>query len=205
MSVYGKKSVYNASTGEATYVDLTPQEVARRDNERGLSIAEEIRRRVKQEKPAPVEAPPPAPVSLLASFYQDISANGAEATLYSYTLSGGALANDGDCLTARYSVEFDNSVSAKTLRFYWGTTLILDASLSTAAAGSAGDLDVMVIRTGPAALRISARLVVSGSSNEVRAVQDELTGVPLASPQLFRISGANGVTAKTAMITLYRR
>lgn len=200
MTIYGQKAVYNIATGQTELVDLTPEEVAQRDNERAAAVADAIR--VKQhQQPIDVPAQQVTRNATLKSFWGDVTASGSEAPLYVYVVPSDTLTQDGDCIMARYSVVFANNATLKDLRVYWGNTLIADASgLNTAAADSAADVDLMIVRSGPASVRTSVKVAISGVSSTVKATQKDISLSVLANPQMLKLTGAGGVTAKSGII-----
>lgn len=118
-----------------------------------------------------------------------------ETDLYSDTVAGNELANDGDTLLVRYSFGWDDTTVSNDLQLkvYFAGTALLDFALISS--GNIAPIDLTIIRTSSTSVRY------------VDAFDDvvgDLTGIDLTDANILKVTGRgfanNDVYVKTGLI-----
>lgn len=127
----------------------------------------------------------------LADFYTDASVGGAEADIYSHTVSAGRLAANGDKIDATYGGNFVTVGTELTqLKAYFGGTGIYDSTAITVSSGtSSWRVRIEIIRVTATVVRYAVSLNTSGASGFVYANSGELTGLTLSATNVIKITG----------------
>ena len=86
-----------------------------------------------------------------------------EDNLGQYALPPSSMVATGDTLKVSAWGTTANNANAKTLKFYFGSSLVLSSALTTGQAGTWG-LEAEIVRTGPNAQRCYARLIQGGGT-----------------------------------------
>lgn len=119
-----------------------------------------------------------------------------ETDLLSYTMPGGTLANNGSAIRVQAAGTLAGTTRSRTVRFYFGSTVILSGATTTAA-NVLWRLDATIIRIdgtnqritgtlyyGPVALNVAATIIASTSTTETLSgsVVVKVTGQSAGSP-----------------------
>lgn len=137
---------------------------------------------------------------ILFDHYADVGNIGTgEDDLYSDTLPASTLANNGEKVTAQYSLILVSSGTAtRQIKAYFGGTLILDSAAQTFASGGNIEIWITVIRESSTVVRVTAELVPSGITLQPIVTYTRITGLTLTNTQILKITGeAAGVGAAT--------
>lgn len=132
-----------------------------------------------------------------------------EQDLTTNTLAAGELANDGDKIIARYSVQITNSAGTKTLRLNFGGTTIYQGLALVASNAFDVDISVMIIRVSASVVRCTTIAIdknTTGGIGACFAQYTEVTGLTLANAQILKLttqqasSGAGRTIARMSSV-----
>ena len=116
-----------------------------------------------------------------------------ETDLYSYTLPAQALNNNGEGLTAFYSVNILGSATATTtLRVYFAGTAYFDSGALSLAANGNWQIWVELVRTSSSTARISVTLQSPGAALAVYTAEADITGLDFTTTNVFKLTGQRG-------------
>jgi hypothetical protein len=140
--------------------------------------------------------------STLASFYTD-SANisTAETNAFSYTLPANKLKSNGSRLELYYDGIFANNTDQKTIRVYFGTTVI-SSIINTTLTGT-WRLILRLVRTSTSNIRVSCELFYNGESwsSGIDYGSQNFATANNMKITLQSATGSNDIIAKTGIIT----
>lgn len=134
-----------------------------------------------------------------------------ETTLYTDTVVGDTLANNGDKLEAEYGGVFVSSGTAtREIKVYFGGTVIFDTGALTLSLSSAWTGYVSIIRVSNTVVRYMISFTTEGAALAAYTSVGELTGLNLSNDNIMKITGqaagagaaTNDIVAKLGSILL---
>lgn len=131
--------------------------------------------------------------SKLASFYTDAATSGTGQTdLYSYTVPGNTLSNNGDCLEFYVSIFTANTTPSGSVYFSFGG---YTGSATMHYGNLAHDIQVQLIRISSTKIRISSRVI---SSVTLTTYTEPSTTFDFTSSIVFKIGASANSGTTTA-------
>lgn len=140
-------------------------------------------------------APSGFPGSLaVADHYADAGSVGTtETDIFSDSIAAGRLATNGDKLIATYAGTCGGAASAtKTLRAYFGGTVIFSSGALSFGGNSDWEITVTVIRVSSSVVRCIVALTTTGASGATYSQYTQVTGLTLANAQTMKMTGQSG-------------
>lgn len=138
------------------------------------------------------------------------STDGTEDDLYSDTIPANTLTANGAKLKGEYGVLIVGSATAtRRVQAYFGGTKVLDSGTLTFASGGNATIDVTVIRETSSVVRVIARLVPGGITQQPIVTYTRITGLDFTATKVIKITGiaagtgaaASDIVAKTGVVS----
>lgn len=120
------------------------------------------------------------------------TATGAEADLFTDTLTAAALGANSDAIEVKYAGGvLATGGTTKRVRVYFGGTVVWDSTALVIAGAGFWSVEVLVQRTSASVVNIYAQGVVSGPATSVSFPQlvKSVTGLTLANAQIIKVTG----------------
>jgi hypothetical protein len=128
----------------------------------------------------------------LAAYYADATNSGStETDLYSYSVPGSTLVNNGDKISFSYSGYYAGNSNSKTLQIIFGGSIFTFAPSTNA--GGYWKIDGYVIKTGSTTYRIGADRIDTTPSNSIYAQAGSVTN--FTSSNTLKITGTGSSTS----------
>jgi hypothetical protein len=133
------------------------------------------------------------PINSLFDHYADAGSVGTgETDLYSDSVAGGTLANNGDKIQANYGCTLANSTSTKRVRLYFAGTAIFDTGALTISGSSEIVIDALLMQDSSTSIRYAIKATTTGASTGGYASVGKLTGLTLSGANILKITGQSG-------------
>lgn len=134
-----------------------------------------------------------------------------ETDLYSDSIGGKILLQNGDKLSAMYGGVFVSSGTAtREIKIYFGGTQIFDSGALTLSLSAAWTVYVEVIRVSATVVRYMISMTTEGAALAAYTAVGELTGLTLSNANILKITGqaagagaaTNDIAAKMGSVAL---
>lgn len=142
----------------------------------------------------------------LADHYASVgSVTTGETDLYSDSIGGTMLIQNGDKLSAMYGGVFVSSGTAtREVKIYFGGTQIFDSGALTLSLSAAWTVYVEIIRVSATVVRYMISMTTEGAALAAYTAVGEVTGLTLKNSNILKITGqAAGAGAATNDIVAY--
>lgn len=129
----------------------------------------------------------------LFDYFTDATVGGAEADIYTSTISASRLGTNGDKLYANYGGNFVTIGTESTqLKAYFAGTVIWDsAGIAPSSGTSSWRITVEIIRVNATTIRHTVSLNTTGASGFTYCTSGELTGLTLSNTNIMKITGTS--------------